>query len=315
MLNSFLVAFNAVMPFLIYLSLGYAVVHLHMSDTDFLKKLNTFNFKVVFPFLMFNNIYGVSADGLPSLRLIIASVGFILLLIFALMHVIPRIIRENSRRGVIIQAIFRSNFVLYGIPLTVSTFGQEKAAMAGIMVLIVVSVFNVAAVIVLEIFNGNKRVSFLPLLLKLLQNPMIQGCLMGLVFFLLKIRLPNFIASPIAAISGMATPLALITLGGTLQFSAVRKNMPVLAPSLAFKLIIMPLIVLPVSWLIGLRGVELFLMLMIFGTPVATSSYPMAMNMGGDGELAGQFVFVSTVVSLLTIFCFIFAMSQMGLLV
>ena len=71
----------------------------------------------------------------------------------------------------------------------------------------------------------------------------------------------------------------------------------------------------PLGWMIGLRGVELFLILMIYGTPVATASYPMAQNMGGDGQLAGQLVFVSTVASLGTTFLFIFTMSQLGLLI
>ena len=41
----------------------------------------------------------------------------------------------------------------------------------------------------------------------------------------------------------------------------------------------------------------------------------MAVNMGADGQLAGQLVFASTVASLVTIFGFIFTLSQMGLLV
>ena len=59
----------------------------------------------------------------------------------------------------------------------------------------------------------------------------------------------------------------------------------------------------------------MFLLLMIFATPVAVSSYPMAVNMNGDGPLAGQMVFVSTIASLFTIFGFIFTLSRMGLLV
>ena len=58
-----------------------------------------------------------------------------------------------------------------------------------------------------------------------------------------------------------------------------------------------------------------FLILVIFGTPVAVASYPMAVNMGGDGELAGQLVVVSTLLSLATIFLFIFCMAQLGLLI
>ena len=83
---------------------------------------------------------------------------------------------------------------------------------------------------------------------------------------------------------------------------------------LAFRLVLLPLAMIPLAWAIGLRGIELFLILMIFGTPVATNTYPMAQNMGGDGLLAGQLVFVSTLASLGTIFLFIFTMSGLGLL-
>ena len=84
---------------------------------------------------------------------------------------------------------------------------------------------------------------------------------------------------------------------------------------LIIRLVLLPAVMVALAYLIGLRGVELFLILVIFGTPVATSSFPMAQNMGGDGQLAGQLVFVSTVASLATLFVFIYSMSRMGLLV
>ena len=107
----------------------------------------------------------------------------------------------------------------------------------------------------------------------------------------------------------------MLVLGANLVFDEIRKNRRTIAVVLTVRLVLLPLIMLPVAYLIGLRGVELFLILMIFGTPVATASYPMAQNMGGDGQLAGQLVFVSTVASLGTIFLFIYAMSRLGLLV
>ena len=95
----------------------------------------------------------------------------------------------------------------------------------------------------------------------------------------------------------------------------LRKNSRAISAVLSIRLLLLPAVMVAFGYLIGLRDVELFLVLMIFGTPVATSSYPMAQNMGGDGQRAGQLVFVSTVASLATIFLFIFTMSQLGLLV
>ena len=202
--------------------------------------------------------------------------------------------------------------------MTTAIFGAEQSAPAAMLVAVVLTIYNITSVVVLELFNDHgdpsRKLSVKTLLVKLVQNPMLQGCAIGLVFFCFQIRLPACLASPIASFANMTTPLAMFALGGTLRFEAVSKNLPYLIPTLLGKLAIVPLILAVVGFAIGLRGIELFLVVAVFGTPVASGSYPMAMNMGGDGELAGQFVFISTVISLFTLFGWIFTMSQLGLL-
>ena len=231
------------------------------------------------------------------------------------MILVPRIVPENPRRGTIIQAIFRSNFIIYGIPLTTFVFGEGKASVCGIMVMIMVSMFNILSVIVLEYFREGGKVRPGPLLLGIVKNPLLQGCVAGLLCYLLGIKLPVFLKEPVFALGSMASTLALVVLGANLQFAELKKNGRTVTAVLLIRLLLLPLVMVPLGWMIGLRGVELFLILMIYGTPVATASYPMAQNMGGDGQLAGQLVFVSTVASLGTIFLFIFTMSRLGLLI
>ena len=315
MLDSFNVAFNAVAPFLILLGIGFLVVRTGMADREFMNRLNALNYKVFFPFLMFNNVYGAKPENLPSVKLMVTGAGTVILLVILLVAIVPRIVKENPRRGVIIQGIFRSNFIIYGIPLTTSVFGEAKSSVCGIMILLMVSIFNIAGVIVLEMFREGGKIRPGKLLLGIAKNPLLQGCVLGLLFYLLQIRLPVFLEKPVSSLAGLATTLALVVLGANLKFDELRKNLRTVSAVLVVRLLVLPLVMVPFAWLIGLRGVELFLILMIFGTPVATSSYPMAQNMGGDGPLAGQLVFVSTVASLGTIFLFIFAMSQLGLLV
>ena len=314
MLESFMVAFNAVAPFLILLGIGFASVRLKLTDRDFMNRLNALNFRLFFPFLMFNNVYNAKPEDLPSATLMLAGPLSFVILVALLVAVVPRIVKENPRRGTIIQAVFRSNFIIYGIPLTTYVFGNEKSSVCGMMVLIMVSLFNVASVIVLEMFREGGKVKLKPLLLGIIKNPLLQGCIVGLAFYLLQIRLPSFIETPVSSLSGLASTLALVVLGANLRFEELKKNSRAISAVLITRLIVLPLVLVPLGYLIGLRGVELFLILMIYGTPVATASYPMAQNMGGDGQLAGQLVFVSTVASLVTIFVFIFALSQLGLL-
>ena len=314
MLESFWVAFNAVAPFLILLGIGFAAVRLRWTDRAFMDRLNALNYRLFFPFLMFNNVYGAKPENMPSVKLMVTGVVSVTLLVVLLVLVVPRIVKENPRRGAIIQGIFRSNFIIYGIPLTTYVFGEERSSICGMMILIMVSLFNVAAVIVLEMFREGGKVRPAKLLLGIARNPLLQGCVVGLVFYLLQIRLPSFIAAPVSSLAGAATTIALVVLGANLKFDELRQNLRTVSVVLMIRLILLPVVMVAFAWFIGLRGVELFLILIIFGTPVATSSYPMAVNMGADGPLAGQLVFVSTVASLVTIFLFIFTMSRLGLL-
>ena len=314
MLESFMVAFNAVAPFLFLLGIGFAAVRLKLTDRPFMNRLNALNYKLFFPFLMFNNVYSAKPENMPSVKLMLTGVISVSLLVVLLVIIVPRIVKENPRRGVIIQAIFRSNFIIYGIPLTTYVFGAERSSVCGMMILIMVSLFNIAAVIVLEMFREGGKISAKKLLLGILRNPILQGCLAGLAFYLLRIKLPAFLAAPVSSLAALASNLALVILGASLKFDELKKNSRTVSAVLAVRLILLPVIMVTFAYLIGLRGVELFLILMIFGTPVATSSYPMAQNMGGDGQLAGQLVFVSTVASLVTIFAFIFTLSRLGLL-
>ncbi len=315
MLESFWVAVNAVSPFLILLGIGFLAIRTGLTDRAFMNRLNALNFKLFFPFLMFNNVYSAKPENLPSVTLMIAGPLSVVVLIAALLVIVPRLVKENPRRGVIIQAIFRSNFIIYGIPLTTYVFGEERSSVCGMMIMIMVSLFNAAAVIVLELFREGGKIHPKQLLLGIVKNPLLQGCFVGLLFYLLRIRLPAFIASPVSSLASIATTLAMIVLGANLVFGEIRKNRKTITAVLLVRLLLLPLIMVPLGWLIGLRGVELFLILMIFGTPIATASYPMAQNMGGDGELAGQLVFVSTVASLGTFFLFIYTMSRLGLLI
>lgn len=185
MFESFMVALNAVAPFMILLGIGFLAVRTGLTDRPFMNRLNALNFRLFFPFLMFNNIYSARPEDLPSAKLMIFAPAAIILLVLLLLLVVPRLVKENARRGVIIQALFRANFIIYGLPLTTYVFGQERSSVCGMMVMVVVSLFNVASVIILEIFREGGRVRPGKLLLGLVKNPLLQGCAAGLVCFLL----------------------------------------------------------------------------------------------------------------------------------
>lgn len=313
-MDSFLVAMNAVIPFLIYISFGYIVKIKGIVDEDFLQKLNKMVFKLFYPFMTFYNIYKADMHSLPRPSLLLFAGASILILEVILVLTVPRIVKENPRRGVIIQAIYRSNFILFGLPLTINVFGEGASSIAAMLVTVVVTIYNTTSVVILEMFHNEGKTSGKTILMNVAKNPLLQGAVLGLIFFGLQIKLPQSIVTPVAAFSNATSPLALFILGGTLHFNAIRGNLKYLVPTLGMKLAVLPAIMLTLAYGAGLRELELFLILAIYGTPVAASSYPMAQNMGGDGELAGQMVVLSTVASVFTLFVWIFILKTVGLI-
>ncbi len=312
-MNNLIISLNAVVPFVIYIMYGYLMKRFGVVEEDFLKKLNQMVFRVFFPFLTFYNICQIPEDfSLDPLYIAVILATFFFLLAVSFFTV-PRLIRENDRRGVVIQALFRSNTVLYALPLTQNLFGHTGDTLASIVITIMVPIYNVVAVLVLEYFRGEKP-TFASMLKKILTNPLIDGAIAGLILLVLNIHLPSAVMTPVAAISSMTTPLALFILGGTLHFSAIGGNLKTLLPVIGFKMIVYPILIIFIAVSLRFSPIETFLFFALYATPVAASSFPMAQSMGGDAELAGQFVMLSTVISAFTLFLWIYLLKSMGII-
>ena len=94
----------------------------------------------------------------------------------------------------------------------------------------------------------------------------------------------------------------------------MRNNLKYLIPAVAAKLILLPAAALLTARALSFGPLETFIYFTIFATPAATASYPMASNMGGDGALAGEMVVLSTCLSVITIFLWVFFLKSQGII-
>ena len=78
-----------------------------------------------------------------------------------------------------LQGMFRSNFVLFGIPITTALFGDTAAGLAAILISVIIPLYNVLAVLSLEMFHG-KQPSFLKMLKGIVTNPLIIASVIGI---------------------------------------------------------------------------------------------------------------------------------------
>lgn len=312
-MENFIISVQVVIPLFLSISFGYFLKRVGVLEEEMLFKLNTMVFRAFFPLLMFNNIYQADIGKVIDVSLILFAVLFVLLMTMALLWIVPRIEKQNNRRGVLIQAIYRSNFIIFGLSLVTTLYGSEHTGSVAVLVAIIIPIFNVIAVVVLEMFRGN-AIQLGRVIRGVIKNPLIVGAVCGIVASFIKLPIPAVVAATIDDFASVTTPLALIVLGGTFRFSAYHKFLKPLVIGVLGRLVIVPGIGVPIAIYLGFRGAPLMGLLAMLGSPTAISSFPMAEQMGGDGELAGQLVVFTSAFSIITIFLWIFCLKQWGFL-
>lgn len=282
-----------------------------MNETE-VKKLNKLVFHVFFPCLMFRNIYGAEIEDAVDLKMIVYGVVMILLVYFTSMAVVVKIEPSNRSRGAMIQAIYRSNFVILGLPIAANLFGGEKLTTTAVAVTIVVPLFNVLAVVVLEIFRGGKP-DPVKILKGIARNPLIIGAVLGILTVVFQIQLPQLAVDVIDQLKDVATPLALVTLGMSLNLKEMGAEKRNLIICVLGRLVIVPGIALIGAALLGIRGVAFVTLLAVFASPCAVSSFTMAEQMDSDAELAANAVVLSSAFACITMFLWIFLFKSLGM--
>ncbi len=279
-------------------------------------RLNALVFKIFLPVSIFKNVYNSSVSDVFDKKLI--AFGIIsVTLCFLLLILLTSGCKNRKSRGVLIQGIYRSNFLIFGLPVAESFYPDGSlSGKASVLIAIIVPLFNGLAVIALEMFKENKQ-SGMKTFLNILKNPLIIGSALGFAALFLKeagFLLPDAVYKTVSDLSAAATPLALIALGASLDFSKIKGESKYLIWGLLGKLVLSPAVFIGAAALLGFRDRELAIILSMFASPASVSSYTMAQQMGADDDLAAELVVIGTAVSLITVFLWVSLIASSGLI-
>lgn len=331
--STFVFAFNAIMPIILIVLLGYGLRRIKFIDLPFVNLLNKFVFRIGLPILLFYNVYSINSLKDIDWAVVLFAVVAILAVFSVGLIFVSIAIKDPKQKGVILQSIFRSNFALVGIPLAQTLGGIEALAIVSIISAFTIPLLNVLAVVSLTMFQRNEfgeRISVIKIFKMIASNPLILAVLLGLFVLVIRSFIPTvngelvfslknnltFSYTFLKVMSQIASPLALIALGGQFEFSVVKKLAKQIIIGVTWRILIVPASVLTVAYMLAPRipgiSVSYPALIALFATPVAVSSAIMTHEMGGDNQLAGQLVVWSTICSIVTIFFTIVVMRYIG---
>ena len=311
-MENLMISANAVLPMCLIMALGYGTRRLGWIRREEISVINKIAFRIFLPCLLYYNVYCSDLSGSFDPLLMAYAVGGVLLTFGLAIGYTLLTEKLPERRGVMIQGMFRSNYVIMGIPVATALLGSDQLGTVSILIAVVVPLFNMLAVVVLEVFRGQKPKP-LHILGQIAKNPLVIGSVLGILTLAAGIRLPHILEQTIQSISAIASPLQLFLLGAFFQFSGLKTYRRELVTVSAAKLIVSPGLFLGLGALLGFRGVAFVSLIGIFASPTAVNSFTMAQQMGGDAELAGDIVVTTSAVSILTMFLWVFLFKSLGI--
>lgn len=312
-MENLLLSFSVVAPLMIYMIIGVVLRKTNIVTTDLMRNANKIIFYVTLPLMCFRAIAAADLKAMVATPfLLYMAIGIVI--IYALTALlVPVFSKENSRRGVLILGVFRSNDAIFGLGVAAALLGDDHLTLMTLAIALTVPLFNVLSVLAMERYRGGK-VNIGQLLLRVIKNPIVLGCLAGFIANFTHLQMPEFLNQPLTGLAALCTPLAFVSLGGTIAFSALRKNALAITVVNLLRLIIIPIAVIGTFLLLGYRGEPIVVIMILFGAPVAIVTYSMAVGVGADDELAGGLLAVSSLLSIVTMFLFIFVLKQLAVI-
>lgn len=306
---------NATVPVFLVMIVGYLAKQIKMVDDHFVKVLNTVNFKITLPALVFRDIATSNFYQVWDMKYVVFCFLATLCSILLIGLGCKFFYRDKSQSGELIQAAYRSSAAVLGIAFIQNIYGTS--GMAPLMIIGTVPLYNVAAVVLLTFTSPDREkdagAAIKKSVIGVLTNPIILGIFLGMVVSVFQISMPPILSKTVNNFAVVASPLALFGLGAGFEGRKALKEMkPTMVASL-IKLVILPAIFLPIAIYLGFTTEKLVAVLIMLGAPTTASCYVMARSMGHKGVLTSSVVVATTFLCSITLTTWLYLLRVMGL--
>lgn len=303
-----LATLNAIAPIFLVIMVGYALRRTKIVRDDMWSAVEHICFYLLFPFLIIRTLARTSLADIPIFNLSVVTTTAVIGMAALLLALRPLSAQRFGISGPTFTSLFQGATRWHGFMALViagSLYGDQGVALCAIAIGVMVPVIQVLNVSVLAVYGQSETtVGWRNVLIRVGRNPLILACLAGFLFNLT--GLPDFIFGAFNIVGDGGLGLALLTVGAGLRLDRAMETKSLVALGVLIRLIGMPLIMLLMSWIVGLTGLPRTIAVIAGAVPTASTAYVMARQMGGDAELMANIMTFQVLVAALTLPMFIF---------
>lgn len=285
--------FFLILPDFLLMALGLILLRWQFLPPVFFTSAEKLVYYVLFPALLFSSMAKseLSLQQISTLGLATALVMLVGAIVAFL--ALPALKPDRLRHASVTQCAYRFNSYL-AFSIAGAMGGPTALSAMAVIAVIAVPLGNLFAVSTLAQQNKSR------LLGPLVKNPLILGTLAGLAWNLANLPLPEFIALTLNRLGSSALAIGLICVGASFSLFALQGAQRLAGWMIATKLLICPIAALIINIFMPLNALEQQMLLLFAALPSASSTYVLAVRMGGDGKLVAVTMSVCTLAAAIT---------------
>lgn len=316
-MDNLIYSLNATMPIFLLILAGYILNRMGMLNEAFCKVANRLVYKVTLPAMLLNNMMTCNIREIFDGKYVGYCAVATLVSIFMAWGIAKLCLKDKTLTGEFVQGAYRGSAAILGIALVENI--SHNTTMAPLMMLGSVPLYNVFAVVILtlegtEAEGKKQKEKILAAGKDICKNPVILSILGGMLLSYIGIGFPQIINKTIVSVGSLTTPMALLVIGAGFQGKKALGNMKPAIGAAMIKLVLQPLLFLPVAVWLGFSADKIAAVLVMLGAPTTATGYVMAKSHGHEGVLSTSVIVITTLLSAFTITGWIFVLKYLGVL-
>ncbi len=202
----------------------------------------------------------------------------------------------KDRQSVLRYAIICSNAGFLGNPIVESVFGSQGLLFASVALIPLRFAMWSSGLKLFTETDGKSTAK------KLITHPCIIAVFVGFILMLAQIQLPGFMLKTLSGIGSSNTAISMIVIGSILAEIHVKEILDKELFYYSFiRLIVIPISVLFILKLFGIDNLVIGVIVLLSAMPAGSTTVMLAEKYDGNSRYASSCVFLSTILSLITI--------------
>ena len=289
---------TTILSIIIMIGLGYFLKRIDFLSEKDIDPFNKIVMYILMPCMIFHAIFTADISLIPKLGIlpfIILASSFATGIISY--FILKQLKLDDKKLWSVLVTVMIANTAFMGYPVTLGIYGQAGFLRAIFCDMATLCIFLLLSFVLILKFGGTIKTAFK----KIALFPPVWAVVLGLCFNWLNIPIGSVLDNTVNYLGQGAIPLIMVTLGLSIDFSALARSKSMIVFTSIMKLAFFPIVAFLIVNYLGLVDLQYQVSIVEAAMPSGMMSLLLSITYKLDYELTSDCILINTVISLITL--------------